>query len=225
MIIEQYVHTLIPSDPHFVPDPEQVARLLDGLTALGAAPLNPEPLLHRPSGRLRSFRDPLTGETRSFPENDRLKLASNKDVAAALGDLPQYSVSLKGQGPPKLPPFPLYSGDSLFSSNYSFTIGCHLRDRLVSMSDMGHDQAAQNLAAFGQPCEAPGATAAFFRHPLSDELLEVANAGCARFWVEFEFGKWLLPRIDNALNIIEPSITQLAAESFGVPFAQGFHQY
>jgi hypothetical protein len=41
-------------------------------------------------------------------------------------------------------------------------------------------------------------------------LIEVANAGRARFFVEFELGKWLLPNIGSSL----------ATRSFALPFAQ-----
>ena len=40
MIVEQYVHTLIPQDAQFCPKAEQVSRFVKGLTNLGAAPLD-----------------------------------------------------------------------------------------------------------------------------------------------------------------------------------------
>ena len=35
-------------------------------------------------------------------------------------------------------------------------------------------------------------------------LMEVANASCGGFWIEFEFGRWLLPKIDDSLEILDP---------------------
>jgi hypothetical protein len=50
MIVEQYVHTLIPNDPRFSPTAKQIVHFLEGLSALGAAPLNPELLVLKPIG-------------------------------------------------------------------------------------------------------------------------------------------------------------------------------
>jgi hypothetical protein len=222
MIVEQYVHTLIPSDPQFSPTSEQISRFFEGLSALGAAPLNPKLLVLKPSGRLRSFTDPLTGETRSFPANDRVSAESTADLAPTIEALQQYYVALEGQGPPRLPPFPLYSESAPFTGSYGFTVGCCLRAEPVSMSDLGDDQTENEVPSFGEACRA-GSRTGLFRHPVTDGLIEVANASCARFWVEFEFGKWLLPNIGSSLDILNPAVTELATKSFALSFAQGFH--
>lgn len=88
------------------------------------------------------------------------------------------------------------------------------------MSCLGDEQTGKEVPFFGEPCLRQDAT---FRHPVTGELIEVANAGCSRFWVEFEFGKWLLPKINTSLNILDPSIAAMAQESFSTAFAQGFH--
>jgi len=224
MIIEQYVHTLIPVEPQFSPTTEQISRFLEGLSALGAAPLNPEVFVLKPSGRLRSFKNPLTGETKSFPAKDRVPLKSIADVASVIEGLKEYYVRMEGQGPPGLPPLPLYFENSLVSDSYSFNVGCSIRPEPVSMSDLGDEQTGNEVVVFGQACSQQS-RAALFRHPETGELIEVANAGCARFWVEFEFGKWLLPNIGTSLDILNPDITKLATKSFGLPFTQGFHYY
>lgn len=224
MIVEQYVHTLIPNDPQFSPTSEQVTRFLDGLSALGAAPLNPELLVLKSSGRLRSFTDPLTGETKSFPANNRVPLRSTVELAPTIEALQQYCVALQGLGPPRLPPFPLYSENSPFTGTYSFTVGCCLRAEPVSMSDLGDEQTENQEPSFGEAYRGRRRTG-LFSHPVTGELIEVANASCARFWVELEFGKWLLPNIGGSLEILDPAITKLTSESFRLPFAQGFHHF
>src|SRR4029077_2169894 len=98
---EQYVHTLIAKDTQHAPKPEQIMRFCDGLSALGAAPLNPKLSLMMPSGRVRSFTHPLTGETRSIPANDRVSLESTASLVSAIGTLQQYFVALDGQGRPR----------------------------------------------------------------------------------------------------------------------------
>lgn len=224
MIVEQYLHTLIPNDPQFAPSSKQLVHFLDGLSALGAAPLNPKLILLKPSGRMRSFTDPRTGEVKSFPANDRVPLNNTADLASTIEALQQYWVAIEGQGPPRLPPFSVYARGFLFTGNYGYAVRCCLRPQSVSMSDPGDEQIENGAVVFGSPC-GTGKGVAVFCHPSTNEVIEVANASCARFWVELEFGKWLLPSIGNSLNILDPAITDLAAVSFGLPFAQGFHHY
>ncbi len=52
-------------------------------------------------------------------------------------------------------------------------------------------------------------------------MIKVPKAVCARFWIEFKFGNWLIPKIDNSLDLLSPSIPMLANQSFGLGFAQG----
>jgi hypothetical protein len=219
---EQYVHTLIAKDTQYAPTPEQIIRFCEGLSALGAAPLNPKLSLTKPSGRVRSFTNPLTGETKSIPANDRVTLESTASLVSTIGTLQQYFVALEGKGPPALPPFALYLNDAPFTESYGFIVRCRLRSEPVSMSDLAGEQTGDEVPSFGEPCGVPHATG-LFRHPVTNERIEVANAGCARFWLEFEFGKWLLPKIANSLNILDSTIVGLTNDSFGLGFAQGCH--
>jgi len=43
--------------------------------------------------------------------------------------------------------------------------------------------------------------------------------------VEFEFGKWLLPKIDDSLNVLNPSIAAMADQAFSTTLKQGFHSF
>jgi hypothetical protein len=221
-VAEQYVHTLIAKDTQYAPKPEQIIRFCDDLSALGAAPLNPKLSLMKSSGRVRSFTNPLTGETRSIPANDRVSLESTASLVSAIGTLQQYFVALEGQGPPALLPFELYLNGAPFTESYGFIVRCRLRGEPVSMSDLAGEQTGDDIPSFGEPCGRPHATG-LFRHPVTSERIEVVNAGCARFWLEFEFGKWLLPKIANSLNILDSAIVGLANNSFGLEFAQGCH--
>ena len=163
MIIEQYVHTLIPNDDQFAPKPEQITRFLDGLLTLGAAPLSAELLVLKPSGRVRSFTDPMTGEAKFISANDRLTLESTADLASSIGSLQQYFVALEGQGPPTLPPFRLYFNDAPFAASYGFIVRCCLQSKPVSMSDLGEEQTEGEPPFFGEPCRTQN-RAGLFRH-------------------------------------------------------------
>jgi len=80
MIVEQYVHTLIPQDAQFCPKAEQVSRFVKGLTNLGAAPLDSQLKILKPSGHVRSFADPLTGEIRTIPGKEIVALDCGADL-------------------------------------------------------------------------------------------------------------------------------------------------
>jgi hypothetical protein len=60
-----------------------------------------------------------------------------------------------------------------------------------------------------------------FRHPRRDLEFTIPKAGCARFWIEFRFGKWLYPRVRESLDLIHPDILAKAEEAFRTGFAQG----
>ena len=109
MIVEQYVHTLIPHDPQFCPRREQVSRFVDGLARLGAAPLDADVKVLKPSGRVRSFTNPFTGETKTIPAKDTVPLDSTADLGRIIGTLDEYIVALEGHGPPTLLPSPYTS--------------------------------------------------------------------------------------------------------------------
>lgn len=219
---EQYLHTLIPSDANFVPRPEQVKHFIDALSRLGAEPLNSTLILVKPSGRLRTFTDPITGEPRSIPGNERVVLESTADLPPAIGTLREYLVAVDGDGPPRVPAFPLYLEDAPFTETYGFAVRCCLKSERVSMSCLADDQTGSDVPIFGEPCSKQDA---LFQHPATGELIEVANVGSARFWVEFEFGKWLMPKIGSSLNILDPSILATADHAFSTHFTQGFYLF
>ena len=218
---EQYVHTLIACDPEFAPIPEQVVTFFEGLVNIGASPTSAKLIVMKPSGRFRFFTDPLTGKKKSFSANDHVVLESAADLASMIQSLPQYCVSLDGQGPPRRPPFALYYNGARFEGEYGFTVRCKVRREPTCTSDLADDDRGV-LPKFGEACS-PLADVGRFRNPASGALIEVAGAGCARLWVEFEFGKWLLPKIEDSLNILDPAIDELASRAFGTKFAQGLH--
>jgi hypothetical protein len=225
MTVEQYVHTLIPHDAQFCPKPEQVKRFIDGLSKLGAAPLDAEFKIVKPSGRHRSGTHPLTGETITIPGKEIIAVDSSANISRIVSTLDQYEVAMDGQGPPSLPAFPLYDvNEAPSAGTYGFIVRCCVEAQPVSMSNLGDEETGYDVPFFGGPCRKQSETA-LFRHPLTNVLMEVPNASCARFWVEFEFGRWLLPKIDDSLEILDPAITDLANQCFGLEFAQGFHHF
>lgn len=214
----EYTHTLVPDRVNFVPDPKQVGTFLSSLVSIGASPLRPAITVSKPSGQLRTFKNPLTGETDSF---DIRKAGKLKDIAAvpgALKTLDDYNLTITGKGPPKLLAFTFD-----FNGTYDFLVHCCLRPEVVSTSDW-HDEVPikRKVEFFGLPCSQEDRLG-IYHNPDTLEVIEVPKAGCARFWIEFEFGKMLFPPIEDRLDLIEPRILEVAEKDFGIKFVQGCH--
>jgi hypothetical protein len=208
-----YTHLLIPEGPDFVPQSQQVVAFLDGVAQLGSAPLEPTFKLGNRPGILTE-RNFVTGETISIPTRPLVALSGIAEVGTELAGLNDYDLVLEGRGPPTLPPFRLYEAtaeEREFRGTYAYWIRCCLRKEPVSTS---------YTAPFGKPCRAESRTG-IFHHPATGAIIETPDSSCARFWIEFHFGKFLLPRIGNNLNLIQPSILKNASQHFGLPFAQG----
>jgi hypothetical protein len=60
-----------------------------------------------------------------------------------------------------------------------------------------------------------------FPNPWTGEAIEVADAGCARFWIEFEFGKFIYPEVSGSFDVMSPAIVQDIEQCFGTKFVQG----
>ena len=218
---EQYIHTLIAAPPEFEPTPEQVVAFFNGILDIGASPTSAKLIVMKPSGRLRFFTDPLTGEKKPFPAHDRVVPERTADLVSLIQSASEFSVSLDGQGPPRRPPLALYYDGARFEGDYGFAVRCQLRPKAVCTSDLWDDE-DRALPMFGEVCS-PVVDVGRFRNPTSGAVIEVAGAHCSRFWVEFEFGKWLLPKIESSLELLDPAITGLADSVFATKFVQGLH--
>ena len=146
------------------------------------------------------------------------KLKDLAAVPAALKRLNDYIATVSGKGPPKLPAF-----EFEYKGVYDFLVHCWLRAEVVSTSDW-HDEGpvTQEVEFFGQPCS-PNNRLGIFHNPNTLEVIQVQGAGCARFWIEFEYGKMLFPPIEDRLDLIEPAIVEVAERDFGIKFVQGCH--
>jgi hypothetical protein len=240
---ETYCHTLIPVQFDFVPQPNQVAAFLAELVSRRAAPLEAKYRLGKVDG-FRTAVNPITQETVSIPRRRYRAIESVEGIVAGQQGLDDYNLQCTGKGPPNIPPMTLWvhelqprtPGQTIqdvqvenckiveFKQVYGFIIHCCLRGEVVSTSDQ-HDSIIERLApGFGEPYRSHNRLG-IFNHPCTNKIIEVPNAGCARFWIEFEFGKWLFPKMDDRLDLLEPSIVETAGDCFGVSFIQGCHWY
>jgi len=227
--MEQYVHTLIAADSSFAPKSEQIADFLDRLVTscnfqiIADQPYQPGVRLVKPSGRYRSFTDPLTGETKSFPVSERIRIERISDIPLVIEGPRHFSVLMSGEWNREHLPLSLLTTDGVpFDGNYLCEVSCHLRPDVVSTSCLGMNSGSDlNVPTFGEPCGAD-CKIGVFSHPWTEELIEVPDGGCARFWIEFEFGKFLLPQMDDTLEVLNPSIVMKAEECFQRRFVQGW---
>lgn len=214
----EYSHTLIPDSVEFVPDPKQVESFLTSLVAIGAAPLQPALRFSKPSGEVRTGINPFTRQPMTLRSYKWQTLKDRTELSGALRGLDDYMVTVEGKGPPHLPAFTFD-----FAGSYDFLVRCRLQPEIVSTSDP-HDEIFEkhNVELFGEPCR-PTDRLGIFQNPDTLKIIEVPNAGCARYYIEFEFGKMLFPRIEDRLDIIEPRIVEVAEKDFGIKFVEGCH--
>jgi hypothetical protein len=185
------------------------------------APLDGALLILRLSG-VRIGRNPVTGETITLPNRTRMTIGSVSEIPAALLGLNDYDVRMAGQGPPALPPFRLRfletdSGTATeadFKGEYGLEVACCLRAKPVATSDVEFGSEVRSTDREG-----------VFRHPTNGQTIRVPNAGFARFWIQVEVGKWIFPRIDDSLEVLDPAIVACAARSFDGKFVQGCFWY
>jgi hypothetical protein len=212
---EHYSHLLIPVRPDFVPQPAQVAVFLEGLAERGSAPWEPSIRIGKHSGTVLTAKNIYTGEVITVPRRDFIPLENLDAIPASLDGLPDYLLNFSGKGPSMHSPLRLYLPDDRecqteVSAEYFYEVNFNLRESSVSMSEV----------SWTQPC-ASHVGEATFRNPWNNAVIIVPNAACARFWIEFKFGNWLVPKIEGSFELLPPEIPALASESFGVNFKQG----
>jgi len=225
--MSQYSHLLIPLDHDYCPSVEPLAEFLGQVVTLGVvgdAPTIEARTIKRVPVQTRELRNQVTGETlvvqmpTRWPDR-RSVISSIAELADAVAGAKEFDVDVSDTVLPKVAPLVID-----FSEPYHLLIGHRIRSQLVSMSDL-HDEVEtdKNAVFFGRDC-GEADSLGLYTHPESLELIELPDAGCARFWIEFELGKFLYPRIDDKnLRILNPQLVGLAERCFQTDFAQGCH--
>ncbi len=216
---EQYAHTLIAKQKEFIPSPSQIEQFLSVMVSQNVVPTIPSIALRIPTGRFREYPhiDPFTGQKMRVEIKDRKKLENLGEIAKALESLTEYELEVAAVGRPKLSPIPIE-----FSESYHVGVTCFVYSAYRSTSDL-HDDAdgGDKGPRYKEPClELP--KVGFFSNPHNGEILKVSDAGYARFWVQFELGKFLFPEFKNGnLDVLNPQIITEAETAFGIKFVQG----
>jgi hypothetical protein len=213
----RYSHTLIPKSSEFIPSATQIQSFLSIIVVRGVMGGKPTFVLRTPSIRTREGRNPFTGKMEIYRMKDHTELQSADHIADAIAILKDYDIGASGMGTPKNPPIPLD-----FDGPYHVCVNCVVSSELLSTSDL-HEESRfkREVPSYREPCDG-AAKCGFFSNPHTLDIIEVPDAGCARFWVEFQLGKSLFPPFTRGnLQFLDPDIVAQAESLFRVPFAQG----
>jgi hypothetical protein len=223
--MSEYCHLLIPTDSHFVPSPDQVSEYLQGIInsgVVGDSPTIRFVAYKRVTPKITEFRNPFTGEPviiRGLPRKPEENLVVNsvREFPPMAIDCHDYSIDVYNHTIPKLPPLVIDFGEE-----YHLSVSCQRRSQLVSTSDLHSETTSTRQAVrFDDDCDESNHMG-LYTHPQTLELLEVPGAGCALFWIQFQLGKSLFPKIeDGNLQILNPRLVDLAKNCFGTQFTQG----
>lgn len=228
--MEQYIHTLIAADSAYVPQPAKIAEFFSLLATLGfemvrdASRSLPGLRVMKPGTRTRVGWNSVTSEVFAIvPVHDQISVDRPHDIPALIEGLREYRVSGSGEWPAGCAPIYLFKSDKTpFEETAFCEVSCNVSPAPVSTSSWDSEAGpnVRNVPAFGEPCMGR-ATVGIFPNPWTGEVIEVQNAGCARFWIEFEFGKFLYPEIQDNLEVLKSSLVHVAMDCFHIEFNQG----
>jgi hypothetical protein len=211
-----YSHTLIAKPKDFAPTAAQVQVFMTTIAAQGVIGGQPAAVLRTPSSRISEVLNPVTGELEKFIRKDHKNLRGLDEVAEAIGTLHDYEIEVGGYGTPRMPPLPIEC-----ATPYHVGVTCHVCSTLRCTSDLHVEPRERNLPRYGEPWN-DGPENGFFSNPHNAKTIKVPHAGCARFWIEFQLGKFLFPRIkDDDLELLNRDIVVEAEQIFGISFVQG----
>jgi hypothetical protein len=228
--METYIHTLIAADPVFAPLQFQVERFFGLLTeqfhfqTISNQPYQSGIRLLKPSGQVRCGTNTFTGETIAVPRLDQTAIQQIADIASQVDTLTEYNVRASGEWTPEFRPFVLLTTDrNPHHGPYLCETSCHVSPELVSTSCWNKflNPNGPTVPQFGQPCKT-NSSVGIFSHPWTGEAIEVPDAACTRFWIEFEFGRFLLPKMCESLNVLDRALLASIEDCFATRLVQGW---
>jgi hypothetical protein len=232
---EEYTHRLIAISKSYRPTAGIVSHFLAQVIDAGAT--GPDHYIEfrkvvKAEPTYYSVPNPFTGKqdrrrmrTRRKPNEQRL------DNALQLVDLAEseleYEVSVISSLPPANPPLDVGSPDKdagwrRWEGAYHLAIRCCVRDSVVRLSQLSNAEGKYDLESpsFDDDC-AEGELDGLFVHPESPIVIPITGAGSGRFWIEFEYGKFIYPRLGTAgLSLLRDGVRRLAMENFETPFVE-----
>ena len=225
--MEQYIQMLIPADPHYAPDPARIAAYFEMLSkswhfALdwNIPHIHPLRALNLLSKAEIEKAIEASAPRRMFPRLERFHLQTYAEIPAIIERLPRFAVTASGTWTAEYPPIkiPTSSWPPEKKGLYC-NVGCDLRPEPVLTSNWWTDEDGSGLLQFGDPAETLPSSGTF-THPISRHNIEIPLAGCARFWVSFDFGEWLLSYMPEDFDLLDPALIRATEDHFGVKMTQ-----
>jgi len=232
---ESYTHLLISTSKTHRPTAQAVCQFLEQLIQTGLVGQDHAisfSKVVKAEQRYWEATNPFTGkfERHRMPAR-RMQHAKPVPAASQILALAEqereYDVSVVSTVPPTNPPLEIGSvGEKgtwqSWTGPYHLKIGCRVRASLVCLCVLTDPCLPPDIEAptFDEDC-ADDWTDGFFEHPLLPSPKRIRNAGRGRFWIEFEYGKWLCPRLKNdGVALLAPGVTRLAEETFSTGFVE-----
>ncbi|MDZ4779210.1 MAG: hypothetical protein SGJ19_03050 [Planctomycetia bacterium] len=214
---EQYTHTLIPYSPTLVPFAGEIQSFMQFVVETGVVPTRAQVQLLTPTDEVRIVTNPFTGRVHELRRKERKVIENCADIERSCESLRDYQIVASGIGVPRTTSLPM-----TINGPYYLSVTCRVSSTLCSTShDVSVDATSRGTAPYGTPVD-QSSLIGFFANPHTGRCIEVANAGSARFWIEFQFGKFLFPAFDDdSLVIVNPVIVSAAERCFRTSFAQG----
>lgn len=226
--MEQYVQLLIPADTQFAPKPEQISGFLQLVIDLFGCRIDcNRSYIHAlrilklmSKAEINAAIEAQSGPVKTFPLLETLKLKEISEIPLRTETLSRFSVNASviwsGGEPPITIPSALWPKST---ESLSGSISLEVHPESVMTSNVWYQDGEWVLSRFRDPVDEPQSVGAF-THPLSRRNIEIDDAGSARFWLEFDFGEWIVPHLPEDFSLLNPPLVGLAESHFGVKMSQ-----
>jgi hypothetical protein len=232
-----YKHFLIPLVPEYRPEPVGIAKFGRKIIENGhvAKDFTISFAQLRSDLRTRTLKNAYTGETINIraPSRRSEKTETLTDISqiieAGAGHR-EYDVTISGDGIPANPPLivGIVENDRWepWANAYHHAVTCRVRSNIVRLYHLESEKDIHRPAditkyqpRFDEDCSIDEREGIFVHPELG--AIRIPNAGCGMFRIEFNYGKFLFPRLrDNYINVLDDSIVAMARDVFGCDFVQ-----
>jgi hypothetical protein len=233
-----YTHLLIARPPFYRPTAKAVAEFVREMTCGGHVGATHRiwlsRVIKRPR-RLRAVHNVCTGETVEILCPSRrceppTELADVERISAEVTNQAEYDIVISSDDRPIAPPLTVgYVENGIWNpmvEAYHLEVRCRVRAHAVQLSRLDSEDdvtrpadLANVRSLFDEDCS-DDARDGLFVHPELG-VLAIPYAGCAMFWIEFNYAKFSFPKATgHGVNIPTNTVVSLAQETFGTGFVQ-----
>jgi hypothetical protein len=234
-----YTHLLIPLSAEYRPDAGAIAKFVQEI--IDQSYIAPGPKIAfakvvKGTPGVRQVPNPFNGKTLSLKMPSRRvdrpqQLADLTQITGLATDQPEYDVWVECVGVPRNPPLDIGHVENgawkKTNDPYHLEIRCRVRARIVRLYSLRSEEALHGPPASAtfepiftdEDCDLDEHDGLFVHPEIG--AIRIPNAGCGTFWIEFNYGKFVFPRVkDKGVNLLEESIVNLATATFGTDFVQ-----